>query len=145
VKIFIVNGPNLNMLGTREPEHYGRQSLDEINKEIAAKAQALGLETQFFQSNVEGEIISFVQNAKPNGAEGIILNAGAFTHYSYAIRDAISSIDIPVIEVHLSNLFKREKFRHKSVLAAACTGQIAGFGKFGYMMALEYFAMATAK
>jgi len=148
MKIFIINGPNLNMLGKREPKYYGSQSLDDINREIKIKADDLKIEVKFFQSNIEGEIINFIQNAKDNGGDGIILNAGAFTHYSYAIHDAITSIspsssedDIPVIEVHLSNLHKRDEFRHKSVLAAACIGQIAGFGKYSYIMALEYFAM----
>ena len=144
MKIFIINGPNLNMLGKREPKYYGSQSLDAINREIKTAADNLGIYVEFFQSNIEGEIINFIQNAKDNGGNGIILNAGAFTHYSYAIHDAITSVedDIPVIEVHLSNLHKREEFRHKSVLADACVGQIAGFGKYSYILALEYFAMS---
>ena len=143
MKIFIINGANLNMLGKREPKYYGSQTLDSINHEIKAKADDLKIEVEFFQSNIEGEIINFIQNAKDNGGDGIILNAGAFTHYSYAIHDAITSVenDIAVIEVHLSNLHKRDEFRHKSVLADACVGQIAGFGKYSYIMALEYFAM----
>ena len=143
MKIFIVNGPNLNMLGKREPEHYGSQSLDDINKELEEEAKTLGIEVEFFQSNTEGEIINFIHGAKENGGNGIILNAGAFTHYSYAIHDAITSVerDIPVIEVHLSNLHKREEFRHKSVLASACAGQVSGFGKYSYIMALQYFKM----
>jgi len=142
MKIFVVNGPNLNMLGTREPKYYGSQSLDEINTEIEEKAVALGIEAVFFQSNSEGEIVGLIQQAASGGASGIILNAGAFTHYSYAIHDAITSTDIPVVEVHLSNLHRREPFRHNSVLADACVGQVAGFGKYSYMMALEYFAAA---
>jgi len=140
--IYVINGPNLNMLGRREPEYYGAETLDGINKEIRAKAESLGIDAEFFQSNAEGEIINFIQNAQNAGCGGIILNPGAFTHYSYAIRDAVSAVtaDVPVIEVHLSNLYRREEFRHKSVLAAVCTGQISGFGKYGYMMALEYFA-----
>jgi len=141
MKIFIINGANLNMLGKREPKYYGSQTLDAINQEIKTKAESLKIEVGFFQSNIEGEIINFILNAKDNGGDGIILNAGAFTHYSYAIHDAITSVDIPVIEVHLSNLHKREEFRHKSVLADACVGQIAGFGKYSYIMALEYFAI----
>jgi len=136
MKIFIINGPNLNMLGKREPEHYGSQTLDDMNEEIKTQAKSLGIETEFFQSNTEGEIINYLHNAK---ADGIILNAGAFTHYSYAIHDAVKSIDIPVIEVHLSNIHKREEFRHKSVLAGACAGQISGFGKYSYILALQYF------
>ena len=141
MKIFIVNGPNLNMLGKREPQYYGSQMLEDINREIKEKADLYKIETGFFQSNIEGEIIGFIQTAKDNGCDGIILNAGAFTHYSYAIHDAIASVDIPVVEVHLSNIHKREEFRHKSVLVDACVGQISGFGKYSYMMALEYFAI----
>ena len=140
MKIFIINGANLNLVGKREPKYYGNQTLDDINNEIKTKAENLKIAVEFFQSNIEGEIINLIQNAKDNGANGIILNAGAFTHYSYAIHDAITSIDIPVIEVHLSNLHKREDFRHKSVLADACVGQIAGFGKYSYIMALEFYA-----
>lgn len=140
MKIFIVNGANLNLTGIREPENYGWETLDEINCEIKKRAEALKIETGFFQSNIEGELINFIQNAKKTGGDGIILNAGAFTHYSYAISDAIKSIDIPVIEVHMSNLHKREQFRHKSVLAGACAGIIAGFGKYSYILALQYFA-----
>ena len=143
MKIFIINGANLNLVGKREPKYYGSQTLGDINNEIKIKAESLNIEIEFFQSNHEGEIINIIQNAKNNGADGIILNAGAFTHYSYAIHDAITSVDIPVIEVHLSNLHKREEFRHKSVLADACIGQIAGFGKYSYIMALEYFATST--
>ena len=140
MKIFIVNGANLNMVGKREPKIYGSESLDDINKYIKTKADNLGVEVDFFQSNIEGEIINFIHNAKDNGGDGIILNPGAFTHYSYAIHDAITSVDTPVIEVHLSNIHKREEFRHKSVLTNACVGQISGFGKYSYIMALEYFA-----
>lgn len=141
MKIIIINGPNLNMLGKREPEYYGNQTLDEINREIAEKAILLDIDVKFFQSNSEGEIIDFIQKSKEFGADGLILNAGAFSHYSYAIHDAITSVEIPVIEVHLSNIYKREEFRHKSVLADACVGQISGFGKYSYILALEYFKM----
>ena len=141
MKIFVINGANLNMLGKREPGIYGSDSLDVINREIKTKADSLGIEVEFFQSNIEGEIINFIHGAKDNGGDGIILNPGAFTHYSYAIHDAITSVDIPVVEAHLSNLHKRDEFRHKSVLADACVGQVSGFGKYSYIMALEYFAM----
>ena len=141
MKISVVNGPNLNMLGTREPKYYGGDTLDTIYREIKTKAESLGIEVDFFQSNIEGEIINFIQKAHNTDCSGIILNAGAFTHYSYAIHDAITSVDVPVVEVHLSNIHKREDFRHKSVLADACAGQIAGFGKYSYIMALEYFAI----
>ena len=139
MKILIINGPNLNLLGKREPQYYGGETLEDINKEIKAKAVDLGIDAEFFQSNTEGEIINFIQEACSAKCGGIILNAGAFTHYSYAIRDAVSAVDVPFIEVHLSNIYKREEFRHKSVLADACVGQITGFGKYGYIMALEYF------
>jgi len=141
MKIFVINGANLNMLGKREPGIYGSDSLDVINREIKTKADSLGIEVEFFQSNIEGEIINFIHGAKNGGGDGIILNPGAFTHYSYAIHDAITSVDTPVVEAHLSNLHKRDEFRHKSVLADACIGQVSGFGKYSYIMALEYFAM----
>lgn len=142
LKILIINGPNLNMLGKREPEHYGSETLDDINREIRAKAENLGIEAEFLQSNAENEIIDFIHNAYNAKYDGIILNAGAFTHYSYAIHDAVAAVspDVPVVEVHLSNIYKREEFRHKSVLADACIGQVSGFGKYSYMMALDYFA-----
>jgi 3-dehydroquinate dehydratase-2 len=127
------------MLGTREPEIYGECTLEQIEREITDKAVSLGMKAWFVQSNIEGEIINAIQNAE---FDGIILNAGAFTHYSYAIRDAVSSVDIPVIEVHLSNIYAREEFRHKSVLAGVCIGQISGFGKYGYILALEYFKIS---
>ena len=145
MKILIINGPNLNMLGKREPKYYGSQTLENINKDIEENAKRLGIETEFFQSNFEGDIINSINGAKNNGTDGIILNAGAFTHYSYAIHDAITSVDTPVIEVHLSNIHKREEFRHKSVLADACAGQISGFGKYSYIMALQYFAMKNTE
>jgi len=138
MKISVINGANLDMLGRREPEHYGTQTLDEINREIGAHAKSLGIDAEFFQSNTEGEIIDFLHNAV---TDGIILNAGAFTHYSYAIRDAIESICAPVVEVHMSNIHRREPFRQKSALAGACAGQIAGFGKYSYILALQYFKM----
>jgi len=132
------------MLGKREPEHYGSLTLEQINGDIAEEAEKLEIKTAFMQSNTEGEIINFIQNAKENNnADGIILNAGAFTHYSYAIHDAIKSTDIPVVEVHLSNIHAREEFRHKSVLAGACAGQISGFGKYSYILALQYFKTAN--
>ena len=141
MKIYVINGPNLNMLGKREPEHYGELTLCELNKQIEAKAGELGLEVRFFQSNSEGELIDFIQQAAGSGAGGIILNAGALTHYSYAIRDALAASELPTIEVHMSNIYKREPFRHNSVLSEVCAGQISGLGKYSYMLALEYFAL----
>jgi len=135
-KIYIINGPNLNMLGKREPAYYGAETLDEINTQIEHKAKELGIQVEFFQSNYEGDIIGKIHTAEDNGFDGIILNAAAFTHYSIAIHDAITSVDTPVVEVHLSNIHKREEFRHKSVIAGACIGQISGFGKNSYILAL---------
>lgn len=138
-KILIINGPNLNMLGVREPAVYGADTLEIINCEIEKKAIELAVETVFFQSNHEGEIIDQIHLALDNFS-GIIINPGAFTHYSYAIRDAISAVGLPCIEVHMSNVFKREEFRHHSVTAAVCVGQISGLGKKGYILALEALA-----
>lgn len=135
MKILVLNGPNLNLLGEREPNIYGGNSLASINEELAKTAAESGYEMSFFQSNSEGAIIDALHEARRDCA-GVILNAGAYTHYSYAIRDAIAAIKIPVIEVHLSNVNSREEFRHKSVIAPVCRGSIAGFGKFSYTLAL---------
>ena len=136
MKFLFINGVNLNMTGRREKGVYGTQSLDDINREIAARFN--GDECSFFQSNLEGEICTAIQSAD---ADAIILNAGAFTHYSYAIRDAIASVSIPVVEVHMSNVHAREEFRHKSVLSEVCKGVIAGFGKNSYILAAESFKL----
>lgn len=136
MKLLFINGVNLNMTGVRERGVYGSQTLDEINEEIAAHFK--GAECEFFQSNIEGEICTKLHTA---ACDGIILNAGAFTHYSYAIRDAIASISIPVVEVHMSNVFRREEFRHKSVISEVCAGTIAGFGKNSYILAGESFLL----
>ena len=135
-KIIVIHGPNLNLLGEREPGVYGNDSFDSINAEIAEKAKSNGFEIEIFQTNLEGGIIDMLHEARLN-FDGVILNAGAYTHYSYAIRDAISAIKIPVVEVHLSNIHAREEFRHTSVIAPACAGQIAGFGKNSYMLAVD--------
>jgi 3-dehydroquinate dehydratase-2 len=134
MNILIINGPNLNMLGKREPGVYGGETLDEINEWLAEEARALGSTLEFFQSNGEGEIVTAIQDSAEY--DGIVLNAGAYTHYSIAIRDAIASVDTPVVEVHLSNIHAREHFRHISVIAPVCKGSIAGFGKTGYKLAL---------
>ncbi|MCL2016067.1 MAG: type II 3-dehydroquinate dehydratase [Defluviitaleaceae bacterium] len=136
-KIAIINGPNLNFLGVREPSVYGAATLEEINAEISAAAAQRDVRVQFFQSNHEGAIIDHLQACYHSGVLGIIINPGALTHYSYALRDAISSVNIPCIEVHLSNIHSRDEFRHKSVTAAVCLGQICGLGYFGYILALD--------
>jgi len=134
-KIMVINGPNLNLLGQREPSVYGGYTLEAINKEIENVGEGMGFTLKFFQSNCEGDIIDAIQGAKGE-IEGIVINAGAYTHYSYAIRDAISAVCIPTVEVHLSNIHIREEFRHKSVIAAVCKGQISGFGRHSYTLAL---------
>lgn len=141
MKFLVINGVNLNMTGMREKGVYGVQTLQEINEEIAARFAALGDEVEFFQSNIEGEICSKIQSCADGKYAGIVLNAGAYTHYSYAIHDAIRSIQTPVIEVHMSNVHAREEFRHKSVISDACKGVIAGFGKNSYILALESFRL----
>ncbi|GHU37228.1 3-dehydroquinate dehydratase [Clostridia bacterium] len=140
MSILIINGVNLNLTGKREPSVYGTATLGDINTKIVQEACANGQDVRFYQSNIEGEIVNRLHTARGDGTEGIIINAGAFTHYSYALRDAISATEIPTIEVHLSNLHKREEFRHNSVLAPVCVGQICGFGVLSYTMALKYFA-----
>jgi 3-dehydroquinate dehydratase-2 len=134
LKILIINGPNLNRLGLREPDIYGKETLDQINREIAAHFK--GNAPDFFQSNHEGELVDRL-HAAADSYQGIILNAGALTHYSYTLRDAIASIAIPVIEVHLSNIHSREDFRSRSVIAPVCSGSISGFGKFSYILAVK--------
>lgn len=136
MNVLIINGPNLNLLGEREPGTYGSDSYKSICEEISAKAAELGFEgCECFQSNHEGEIIDRIHSARLEFS-GIVLNAGAYTHYSYAIRDAIAAVRIPVIEVHMSNIHKREEFRHHSVISPVCAGQIAGFGKESYILGL---------
>ncbi len=136
MKILVLNGPNLNLLGEREPNVYGCDTLNSINDEILAKARGMGIDVAFYQSNSEGGLIDRLHEARLDCA-GVILNAGAYTHYSYAIRDAISAIKIPVVEVHLSNVHSRDEFRHKSVIGPVCAGCIAGFGKHSYTLALD--------
>lgn len=138
-KVLVIHGPNLNMVGIREPGIYGNIGIDTINEEILAHAQKIGLECEIFQSNYEGAIIDKIQQAR-TAYEGIVLNAGAYTHYSIAIRDAIAAIKIPVVEVHLSNVHAREEFRHLSVIAPVCSGGIYGFGKNSYLLALDALA-----
>lgn len=133
-KILVLHGPNLNRLGKREPEIYGKDTLDDINVDIKKLLADHAYEMDAFQSNLEGEFINQIHEAEGIYA-GIIMNPGAWTHYSLAVRDAISSVNIPVIEAHLSNTHAREDFRHKSVLAAVCVGQITGFGAYSYQLA----------
>lgn len=135
MKILVMNGPNLNLLGEREPNIYGGDTLLSINDEILEKGREMGYDVVFFQSNSEGGLIDRLHEARLDCA-GVVLNAGAYTHYSYAIRDAIAAIKIPVIEVHLSNVNNRDEFRKNSVIAPVCKGSIAGFGKFSYILGL---------
>ena len=135
-KILILNGPNLNLLGTREPEIYGSLTLADINERLRCRAEEAGLDIEFLQSNHEGVLVDAIQTARGT-VDYIILNAAAFTHYSIAIRDAIAAVEVPVIEVHLSNIHQRETFRHTSVIAPVVLGQIAGLGAESYMAALE--------
>jgi len=137
-KILLINGPNLNLLGTREPEIYGRTTLSEIEATVSEQAEKLGMAIKPYQSNHEGGIIDFIQ-AECDDAYGIIINPGAFTHYSYAIRDCLAGAGLPVVEVHISNLHKREKWRNRSVISEICAGMINGMGVTGYLLALEYF------
>ena len=137
--ILVVHGPNLNMLGKREPEHYGTQTLDDINASLRVKAAELGLQISTFQSNHEGKIVEVIQEAVGR-IKGLIINPAAFTHTSVAIRDAVLILDVPTIEVHLSNIHKRETFRHRSFIADIATAQITGLGALGYLFALEALA-----
>ncbi|MBN8190912.1 type II 3-dehydroquinate dehydratase [Bacillus sp. NTK074B] len=137
VKILLLNGPNLNRLGKREPEIYGQVTLSQLEENVRTQAEGEGFQLVSAQSNHEGEMIDIIHNAEDEGYGGIIMNPGAFTHYSYAIRDAVASISVPVVEVHISNIHAREDFRHQSVIAAETIGQIVGFGLFGYNLALE--------
>lgn len=138
-KVLVVNGPNLNLLGSREPEVYGRLTLDEINTRLTELADQLGLELEFFQSNHEGEIIDKLHQSAA-AVKGIVINPGAFTHYSLAIRDALAAIGVLCVEVHLSNIHAREEFRKNSVIAPVCIGQISGFGSTSYLLALRVLA-----
>ena len=138
-KVLVIHGPNLNMLGTREPDIYGHQTLEEINAALKAQADGLGLHIETFQSNHEGDIVDKIQQAH-DSFHGIIINPAAYTHTSIAIRDALSVLNIPVVEIHLSNIYKRESFRRTSLISAIVTAQISGFGSHGYMLALDGLA-----
>jgi 3-dehydroquinate dehydratase-2 len=136
MKVLFLNGPNLNLLGTREPEVYGRLTLADIEAQVRARASELKLEVDFRQSNIEGELVNWIQEAKGD-FQVIVLNAAAYTHTSVALRDVISAVGVPTIEIHLSNVHAREEFRHKSLIAPVCRGQICGFGEKSYILALE--------
>ena len=136
MKILFLNGPNLNLLGQREPEIYGHSTLVEIEAEVRKRALKKGVEVEFRQSNLEGDLVTWIQQAKGNFA-AIVINAAAYTHTSIALRDAIASVGIPAIEVHLSNIHNREEFRRHSLIAPVCKGQIAGFGAYSYILALK--------
>ena len=137
--ILVLNGPNLNLLGVREPQTYGRETLADIEEACLEQAAELGLSVDFRQSNHEGQLVDWIQEAREN-ADGIILNAGAYTHTSIAVLDALRAADLPVIEVHLSNIYRRETFRHTSYVSPAAQGVICGFGGHGYVLALAAMA-----
>lgn len=139
MRILVLNGPNLNLLGTRNPEVYGTVTLAEIEQEMRNRAVSFGCELDFMQSNHEGVLIDAIHQAK-GIYQYLIINAGAYTHTSVAIRDAIEAVELPTIEIHLSNIHAREPFRHESMLAPVCVGQICGFGSMSYMLALQYAA-----
>lgn len=143
MKILVINGANLNFLGIRDTSVYGKKDYAYLKEILEQKAVKDGFEIEIFQSNHEGEIIDRLQKAYFEGLAGIVINPGAFTHYSYAIRDALESLDMIKVEVHISNIHKREEFRHTSVTAPVCTGQIAGFGLKGYELAINYILEET--
>jgi 3-dehydroquinate dehydratase-2 len=147
VRIAAVHGPNLNLLGLREPEVYGRRTLDDVNAALARLAAELGAEVEFHQSNHEGALVDFVQQAAPR-VDGFLVNAGAYTHTSIALRDALAGVARPYVEVHISNVFARERFRHRSYLAAGAVGVVSGFGVGSYTLGLraivEYLANRSA-
>ncbi len=136
IKISVINGPNLNLLGIREPGVYGDQTLQDIENKLSREAKDYGIQLGFYQSNHEGGLIDQIHKAYLEGCQGLIINPGAFTHYSFAIRDALTAVKLPAIEVHLSNIHAREEFRTKSVVAPACIGQIGGLGADSYSAAL---------
>ena len=134
-KVLILHGPNINLVGEREPGIYGKESFADINREIEQWAQELGLSCEIYQSNSEGGLIDKLQEMRTE-CDGVVINAGAYTHYSYALRDAIASLVIPCVEVHFSNIHGRDEFRSKSVIAPVCVGQVSGFGKYSYRLAM---------
>jgi 3-dehydroquinate dehydratase-2 len=143
--VLVLHGPNLNLLGFREPEVYGKQMLVQINQRLTQLAEELGLELQFKQSNHEGELIDYIQQAPKNGIQAIVINPAGYTHTSVALRDAICAIGLPTVEVHLSNIYQREKFRHRSLISAVAAGQICGFGMNSYLLGLRAAAQLIKK
>lgn len=139
MKLLLIHGPNLNLLGTRETDVYGAQTLESINSRCLALAEELGVELEIRQTNSESAIVDLIQSA-PGSFEGIVINPGAYTHYSYAIRDALAAVKLPTVEVHLSNIYAREDFRHKSVIAPVAAGQISGFGAVSYLLGIRALA-----
>ena len=137
MKILALNGPNLNLLGKREPEIYGYETLDQIMRGLTAEARSFGCDLEAYQSNHEGDLIDQIHRAKQENFSGIIINPGGYTHTSVALRDAVSGVAVPTVEVHLSNIYAREQFRHHSYIAPVAIGQISGFGALGYSMALR--------
>lgn len=135
--ILVIHGPNLNLLGSREPEVYGKVSIAEINRKLRLKAKELGVGLEIAQSNHEGKIVDLIGKASGRGIQGILINPAAYTHTSIAIRDALSAVKVPAVEVHLSNIYRREPFRHVSLTASVCVGQVSGFGLNSYLLGLE--------
>ena len=136
MRVLFLNGPNLNLLGNREPEVYGKTTLADVEARVRARANSVGASVDFRQTNSEGELVNWIQQAK-NNFDAIVINAAAYTHTSVALRDSIAAVGVPTIEIHLSNVHAREEFRHRSLIAAVCKGQIAGFGPFSYILGLE--------